>query len=157
MTESSTCILQNCTCVFVRKKQFGGFPNNKLLISKFVIAYKRNSRYSHPPQSAIANTRNTRKSCEMCSKLTTKILRISPYSVRMQENTDQDNSEYGLFLRSIFLRNGHPVWVKFSIIYLGDDDDAVHSLFPQIFFEIHWYIFESVKWSYNYLLFLDFL
>ena len=75
----------------------------------------------------------------------------------MQENTDQNNSEYGLFLRSIFLRNGHPVWVKFSIIYLGDDDDAVHSLFPQIFFEIHWYIFESVKWSYNYLRFLDFL
>ena len=28
------------------------------------------------------------------------ILRISPYSVRMRENTDQNNSEYGGFLRS---------------------------------------------------------
>ena len=26
-----------------------------------------------------------------------EILRISPYSVRMQENTDQNNSEYGHF------------------------------------------------------------
>ena len=29
-----------------------------------------------------------------------EILRISPYSVRMQENTDQKNSEYGHFSRS---------------------------------------------------------
>ena len=29
-----------------------------------------------------------------------KILRISPYSVRMWENTDQNNSKYGQFLRS---------------------------------------------------------
>ena len=29
-----------------------------------------------------------------------EILRISPYSVRMQENTDQSNSEYGHFLLS---------------------------------------------------------
>ena len=29
-----------------------------------------------------------------------EILRISPYSVRMRENTDQNNSEYGHFLRS---------------------------------------------------------
>ena len=28
------------------------------------------------------------------------ILRISPYSVRMRENADQNNSEYGHFLRS---------------------------------------------------------
>ena len=28
------------------------------------------------------------------------ILRISPYSVRMRINTDQNNSEYGHFLRS---------------------------------------------------------
>ena len=32
-----------------------------------------------------------------------KILCISPYSVRMQENTDQKNSEYEHFLRSVFL------------------------------------------------------
>ena len=29
-----------------------------------------------------------------------KILRISPYSVQMRENMDQNNSEYGHFLRS---------------------------------------------------------
>ena len=29
-----------------------------------------------------------------------EIQSISPYSVRMRENTDQNNSEYGLFLRS---------------------------------------------------------
>ena len=29
-----------------------------------------------------------------------EILRISPYSVRLRENTDQNNSEYGHFLRS---------------------------------------------------------
>ena len=30
-----------------------------------------------------------------------EILRISPYSVQMQENMDQNNSEYGHFLRSV--------------------------------------------------------
>ena len=29
-----------------------------------------------------------------------EILRIFPYSVQMQENVDQNNSEYGLFSRS---------------------------------------------------------
>ena len=31
-------------------------------------------------------------------------IRISPYSVRMQENTDQNNYEYGHFLRSVFFQ-----------------------------------------------------
>ena len=30
-----------------------------------------------------------------------EILRISPYSVRIRENTDQNNSEYGQFLRRL--------------------------------------------------------
>ena len=30
-----------------------------------------------------------------------EILRISPYSVRMRENTDQNNSKYGYFLRNL--------------------------------------------------------
>ena len=30
-----------------------------------------------------------------------EILRISPYSVRMRENMDQDNAEYGHFLCSL--------------------------------------------------------
>ena len=32
--------------------------------------------------------------------ITIQILRISPYSARMEENTDQNNSEYVCFLRS---------------------------------------------------------
>ena len=32
-----------------------------------------------------------------------EILRISPYSARMRENTDQNHSEYGHFLRSVRL------------------------------------------------------
>ena len=32
-----------------------------------------------------------------------EIQSISPYSVRMRENTDQNNSKYGHFLRSITL------------------------------------------------------
>ena len=31
-----------------------------------------------------------------------QIVRISPYSVEMQENTDQKNSEYGHFSRSVW-------------------------------------------------------
>ena len=34
-----------------------------------------------------------------------EILRISPYSVRMQGNVDQNNSEYGHFLRSVNFSN----------------------------------------------------
>ena len=30
-----------------------------------------------------------------------EILRISPYSVQMRENTDQNNSKYGHFLGSV--------------------------------------------------------
>ena len=33
------------------------------------------------------------------------ILRISPYSDRMRENTDQNNSNYGRFLRSDLFLN----------------------------------------------------
>ena len=35
-----------------------------------------------------------------CNLRNIKILRISPYSVRMRDNTDQKNSEYELFSRS---------------------------------------------------------
>ena len=36
-------------------------------------------------------------------KLDPRRARISPYSVRMQENADQNNSEYGHFLGSAIL------------------------------------------------------
>ena len=40
-------------------------------------------------------------------RLNTEILRISPYSVRMWENTDQNNCEYGPFLRGGCLFYSH--------------------------------------------------
>ena len=42
----------------------------------------------------------------------TLVLRISPYSVRMRENTDQKNSEYGLFSRSAESQ-------RFSYVFMG--------------------------------------
>ena len=44
-----------------------------------------------------------------------EILRISPYSVRMRENTDQNNSEYGHFLRNVFVYKSLTKTVKISI------------------------------------------
>ena len=41
-----------------------------------------------------------RKRCPNSKLFWSTLLRISPYSVRMWENTDQNNSEYGHFLRS---------------------------------------------------------
>ena len=37
-----------------------------------------------------------------------EILRISPYSVRMRENADRNNSEYKLFLCCVSLNNAFP-------------------------------------------------
>ena len=46
-----------------------------------------------------------------------EILRISPYSVRIRENTDQNNSEYGHFSRSdISLK-------KWQILLIFNDAD----------------------------------
>ena len=35
-----------------------------------------------------------------------EILRISPYSVQMRENMDQNNSEYALFMQYVFWVQG---------------------------------------------------
>ena len=37
------------------------------------------------------------------------ILHISPYSVQMRENSDQNNSEYGHFLSSAFINHFMPL------------------------------------------------
>ena len=49
-----------------------------------------------------------------------EILRISPYSVRMRENTDQDNSEYGHFSRSE-MRTGKSKTPMHSVIWFKID------------------------------------
>ena len=41
-----------------------------------------------------------------------EILRISPYSVRMQENVDQNNSEYGEFFWRYLINFFHKPWVN---------------------------------------------
>ena len=47
-----------------------------------------------------------------------KILRISPYSVRMQKNADQNNSKYGQFLRRESLKQSFFISdVKKSTLY----------------------------------------
>ena len=38
-----------------------------------------------------------------------EILRLSPYSARIRENTDQNNPEYGHFLRSVCRKVKSPV------------------------------------------------
>ena len=41
---------------------------------------------------------------------------MSPYSVRMRENTDQNNFEYEHFLRSVYLEYSYK---EFSLRFLG--------------------------------------
>ena len=45
-------------------------------------------------------------------------LSISPYSIRMRENTDQHDSKYGHFSRSIW-KSKSMVLIKFKILYLN--------------------------------------
>ena len=53
-----------------------------------------------------------------------EILRISLYSARMRKNTDQDNSEYGHFLRSdLFLRIFRILLTNLQKIELNDNFD----------------------------------
>ena len=50
-----------------------------------------------------------------------EILRTSPYSVRMRENKEQNNSEYGHFSRSVVLKTKTKscvyVWCFFFIFF----------------------------------------
>ena len=41
------------------------------------------------------------------------LVRISPYSVWMRENTDHNNSKYGHFLRSVMLKAYKGIWNNF--------------------------------------------
>ena len=48
-----------------------------------------------------------------------EILRISPYSVRMRENADQNNSEYGHFLRNDNLKHQELLFVLKKHMFLN--------------------------------------
>ena len=62
-----------------------------------------------------------------------KILRISPYFVRMRENTDQKNSEYGQFSCSVFMLK---IWIlktHFRLSSLMPPKEII-LLFPKLMF-----------------------
>ena len=64
----------------------------------------------HSGYRALPSTQNpySELCCFAFSRIRTEygeILLISPYSVRMQENADQNKSEYGHFLRSVFINS----------------------------------------------------
>ena len=50
--------------------------------------------------------------------LITTILHICPYSVRMQENADQKNSEYGHFLRSVKFTDAKVIKLHLQFVLL---------------------------------------
>ena len=50
------------------------------------------------------------------------ILSISPYSVQMRENTDQNNSEYGHFLRSNAYRIIKLIAIRHTFFSLQKDE-----------------------------------
>ena len=54
--------------------------------------------------------------------LTLEILIISPYSVRMRENTDQKNSEFGHLLRYVNIS----FWSNFSTVDMCDTLEHMH-------------------------------
>ena len=49
-----------------------------------------------------------------------EILRISPYSVRMRENTGQKNSEYGNFTQCIFINKTTISYNLIHLVYLAN-------------------------------------
>ena len=63
-----------------------------------------------------------------------EVLHISPYSVRMRENTDQDNSEYGHFSRSEMLtgKSKTPmhsvIWFKIDVKLILITDISISTI-----------------------------
>ena len=58
-----------------------------------------------------------------------EILLISPYSVRMRENTDQNNSEYGHFLRSEIVYDYRSPGKKVTMKIQTQKRHSCHSFF----------------------------
>ena len=56
-----------------------------------------------------------------------EILRISPYSVRMREKADQNNSEYGQFLRSVSVSISRKVWWAVRICSFFENWDILQT------------------------------
>ena len=64
------------------------------------------------------------------------LLRISPYSVRMRENVDQNNAEYGQFLRSVSDNS----YFEISRPYVKNHDDESLKIY-----ELHGFIDANPK------------
>ena len=87
---------------------------------------------------------------------------ISPYSVRMWENTDQNNSEYGHFSRSDLhsvllspvsfpLENTYGKYVIYDEIYQDSQNTSLHERCPNTeFFLVHIFLYSVRIQEYAY-------
>ena len=62
---------------------------------------------------------------------------VSPYSIRMLENTDQNNSEYGHFSRSVsYWKNGLPLDISWLFPKIMPQNIVLRSIFTRHIFWI---------------------
>ena len=96
-----------------------------------------------------------------------EIFRISPYSVIMWENTDQNNSEYGHFLRSVMqhlVENNFGICQLTEVLKIYCLMDFYRSCFPAMvlfkyfvdFFDFFCFCFMSEKYYLSKLMLLCF-
>ena len=88
------------------------------------------------------------KSSFSCCTHCVKNVRIrsysGPFSVRMRENTDQNSSEYGHFLRSdwfLFIITSKKIWKKNDWGNSGFCSRFLHNIQPQHFLCLQWLLF----------------
>ena len=84
-----------------------------------------------------------------------EILRISPYSVRMRENTDQNNSEYGHFLWNVLQYSNvvmnAEIW-RYNMSLVEVWKDQSFSFTNLVFSILFWEVYlenpaENLRWS----------
>ena len=68
-----------------------------------------------------------------------EIRSISPYSVKMRENVDQNNSEYGHFLRSVVLALQKILFLHYEISF---EKKGVYAKYTSILFIVHNYLYK---------------
>ena len=96
------CVITNLARAFFYSKtcpisRYVQFVTNSLASQKYVeVLNVPTFHYVKCPYSELFSSAFSR----ICTKYG-EILRVSPYSVRMRQNADQNNSEYGNVLRSL--------------------------------------------------------
>ena len=74
------------------------------------------------------------------------LLSISPYSVRMRENADQDNSEYGHFLRSVTPSFPKNFKKYYFLIQKPDENGLFATVLKVILLKLHFNA--NVSWNF---------